>query len=108
MLLPEGVKKGIGIDSIYEVHANSPFYKDREWHDMNKPFYQLKDAEKIIEYIIEYIIDGKIERRRELLLNLECDEEIEQQVRHLRTVVLERRPTNEVARPHSKEGYICD
>jgi len=81
----------IGVDSIYEVHVNSPLYRDGEWHDINQPFYQLKEAEKVVECII----DRKTKIGEGLLLNLECNEEVEQQIRRLRVVLLQRRSTND-------------
>lgn len=82
--------EAIGMHHIFEVHVNSPLYRDGEWYDINKPFYQLKEAEKIVECII----DRKTKMGEGLLLNLECDEEIEQQIRCLRMVLLQRRSTS--------------
>jgi len=72
--------KGIGTDFIYEVHVNSPLYKGGDWYDINRPFYQLAEAENLTRFIME----EKARSKKELLLNIECDEEIEPQVRRLR------------------------
>jgi len=70
----------IDIDSIYEVHVNSPFYKDGEWYDINRPFHQLAEAEEITHIIL----NEKRKRGQELLLNIESDEEIGKQLSYLR------------------------
>jgi len=69
------------VDNIFEVHVNSPSYKDGKWYDINKPFYQLEDAEEVVRHII----DEKISKKGELLLNLECEEEAEKQIALLRS-----------------------
>ena len=74
--------KGIGMDSIYEVHVNSPLYEDGEWYDINRPFYRLAEAENLVQFIAE----EKTRSGQNLLLNIECDEEIQQQLRRLQNL----------------------
>jgi len=71
--------RAVGIDDIFEVHVNSPLYRDGEWHDINKPFDRSASAESLIRLIV----GEKVNKGEELLLNLECDEEIEQQFKYL-------------------------
>ncbi len=71
--------RAVGVDNVFEVHVNSPLYRDGEWYDINQPFYQLKVAEQTLKYVIE----EEIELGKELLLTLECDEEINEQIRRL-------------------------
>jgi len=71
--------KAIGTDSIYEVHVNSPLYEGGEWYDINKPFYRLPEAEELVRFIVGQKASGE----DKLLLNVECDEEIYEQLRDL-------------------------
>ncbi|MCK4543854.1 MAG: DUF692 family protein [Spirochaetales bacterium] len=62
----------IGIDRIYEIHVNSPLYKDGEWYDINEPFYFSEEAKRVLEHIIK--------REKAKVLNIECDKEIIEQL----------------------------
>lgn len=73
--------RAVGVDNVFEVHVNSPLYRNGEWYDINRPFYQLTTAENLIRFIIE----EKATKGEELLLNLECDEEAENQIALLKT-----------------------
>lgn len=74
--------KEVGVDNIYEVHVNSPLCKEGEWYDINKPFYQLIEAENLIKFIV----NESANKQQELLLNLECDEETEEQLQYLKSL----------------------
>lgn len=71
--------RAIGINSIYEIHVNSPLYEDGGWYDINKPFYRLSEAKELIRFIAVEKASGE----DKLLLNVECDEEIYQQLKDL-------------------------
>lgn len=71
--------KAIGTDSIYEVHVNSPLYEGGEWYDINNPFYRLSEAKELIRFIAGEKASGE----DKLLLNVECDEEIYEQLKDL-------------------------
>jgi len=73
--------RAVGVDNVFEVHVNSPLYRDGEWYDINKPFYRSASAERLIRLII----GEKVNKGKELLLNLECDEEAENQIALLKT-----------------------
>ncbi len=73
----------IGLDNIFEVHVNSPLYEDGELYDINKPFYQLTEASNLTEFMVS----TKGRSGQELLLNLECEEEVQKQIGLLREEV---------------------
>lgn len=64
----------MGIDLIYEVHVNSPLYKDGKWYDINEPFYRSEGAKRIIEF----------SKQKAKVLNIECDKEIVKQIEMLK------------------------
>lgn len=43
----------IGIDRIYEIHVNSPLYKDERWYDIKDPFYFSEEAKRVLEFVLE-------------------------------------------------------
>lgn len=66
--------KGIGIDLIYEVHVNSPLYKNGVWYDIDEPFYYSEEAKKILKFILKEGL-GK-----ELIVNVESEKDIIRQI----------------------------
>lgn len=66
----------MGINRVYEVHVNSPLYKDGEWYDIDEPFYYSEEAKRVLEHVIE--------KKKAKALNIECDENILKQVKMLR------------------------
>ena len=73
-----GFVEKIGGDKIYEIHVNSPLYKDRVWYDINEPFYRSEEAEEILKCTLSL--------NRKIVLNIECDKEIVKQVKMLEKI----------------------
>lgn len=67
----------IGIDLIYEVHVNSPLYKEGRWYDINEPFYYSEEAKRVLEHIVR-------DKKNIIALNIECDKNILKQVNELK------------------------
>lgn len=70
--------ENVGVDSIYEVHVNSPLYKDGEWYDINEPFYYSDEAKRILDIVIK--------KGKPKVLNIECDKDINKQVEILNSI----------------------
>jgi hypothetical protein len=62
----------IDVNLIYEIHVNSPLYKNGKWYDINEPFYYSEEAKRMLEHII------KGEKAK--FLNIECDKDIVEQI----------------------------
>lgn len=72
----------LGVDNVFEVHVNSPLYRNGEWYDINRPFYQLAEAKDLVRFIVR----GKARAREDVLLNIECDEDILGQASELQSL----------------------
>jgi len=75
--------RAVGVDDIFELHVNSPLYRDGEWYDIDNPFYTLKEADELLRFIVR----AKRRRSEPLFLNIESDMEVGSQLTVLRTIV---------------------
>jgi uncharacterized protein (UPF0276 family) len=68
----------IGVDLIYEIHVNSPLYKNGEWYDINEPFYFSDEAKGILGYVLDK------SPNKELVITIECDKDVIKQIEMIR------------------------
>lgn len=94
------VKKA-GIDLIYEVHVNSPLWKDGKWYDINEPFYYSTEGKETVKYILERSLNKRL-----VLVNIESENDIAGQIELIREMgnnVVEKK---ELRRTYKREDHF--